>query len=121
VLLLWKRELKVHGGTGQSLVDLLVSVESVVDALALLLVQDDLQGLAAILALENTTTNNLNWVDKIGHDGLVNGLESARSRALLLLVRAAAVGTLRAGKDAARCNDNDMAIRELLLQLASKT
>lgn len=46
--------------------------------------------------------------------------KSARARALLGLGGAGAVGTLGAGKDATRSNDQDVAVRELLLELTGE-
>ena len=46
--------------------------------------------------------------------------QSTRTRALLLLGVARASGTLGAGQDAARSEDQDMAVRELLLELAGQ-
>jgi len=50
----------------------------------------------------------------------VDGRECARARAFLGLVRAAAVGALGAWEDAARGEDQDVAVRELLLELAGQ-
>ena len=47
--------------------------------------------------------------------------ESSRTGALLLLGVARASGTLGAGQDAARSEDQDMAVRELLLELTGET
>ena len=46
--------------------------------------------------------------------------ERARTRALLSLCRAAAVAALRAGQDAAGGDDEDVAVGELLLELAGE-
>ncbi len=59
-------------------------------------------------------------IHQVGHNGLVHSLEGAGPRALLLLVGAAAVGALGAGEDAAGRDDDNVAIRELLLQLAGE-
>jgi len=50
----------------------------------------------------------------------VNGSESARTGALLLLGVARAGGALGAGENAARGEDQDMAVGELLLELAGE-
>jgi hypothetical protein len=50
----------------------------------------------------------------------VDSSQSTRTRALLLLGVARASGTLGAGQDAARSEDQDMAVRELLLELAGQ-
>jgi hypothetical protein len=54
-------------------------------------------------------------------DGIVDGDERSRARALLLLAVSAAVGALRARKDAAGGDDENMTVGELLLKLAGKT
>jgi hypothetical protein len=51
----------------------------------------------------------------------VDSGESAGAGALLLLVVAAAGGALGAGKDAARGEDEDVAVGELLLELTGET
>jgi len=50
----------------------------------------------------------------------VDGSECSRTRALLCLVGARAVGALGAGKDAARGDEEDVAVGELLLELTSE-
>jgi hypothetical protein len=107
----------MHIGARQPLVHLLVRLHAVLHRGLLLLVQDDLEDLAAVLALQDATADDLDGVDQVGHDGLVDGLEGTRTRALLLLAVSAAVGALGSGEDAAGCDDDDMAVRELLLQL----
>jgi hypothetical protein len=46
--------------------------------------------------------------------------QGSRTGTLLRLVGAAAVGALGAREDAAGCEDEDVAVRELLLQLAGQ-
>jgi len=117
---LWHRELEVDVGAGQALVHLGVCIQAVVDRSALLLVQDDARDAAAVNALEAAATDNLDRVHEIGEDGVVNRLESAGARALLRLVGARAVGALRARQDAAHAEDQDVTVRELLLELAGE-
>jgi hypothetical protein len=50
----------------------------------------------------------------------VNGGQGARTRTLLLLRGSAAVGALGLGEDAARGQNDDVAVGELLLELASQ-
>jgi len=50
----------------------------------------------------------------------VDGGEGSRARALLLLGVAGAGGALGLGENAAGGEDQDMAVRELLLQLAGE-
>lgn len=110
-------ELKVDALAGEALVDLGVGVEAVVDAAALLLVEDDLEDLAAVLAGADALADNLDGVDEVVQDGVVDGGQGARAGALLRLVAARAVAALGAGQDAARGDDQDVAVRELLLEL----
>ena len=104
-------ELPVHLGVG---------VESVIHTTALLLIQDDLQHLAAIFLGASSLADDLNGVDDVSEDGVVNGGQSAGTGALLLLGGAAAVGALGAGENAARGQDQDVAVGELLLELAGQ-
>jgi len=50
----------------------------------------------------------------------VHGSQSSRTRALLLEGVARAGGSLGAGQNAARGEDQDMAVRELLLELTGQ-
>lgn len=113
-------ELKDDGAASESPVDLGVGVQAVVDATTLLLVEDDLEGLGAVLLGAETLADNLDGVDEVGQDGVVDSSQSARTGALLLLGVAGAGGALGAGKDAARGQDQDVAVGELLLQLTGE-
>jgi hypothetical protein len=53
-------------------------------------------------------------------DAVVNGGESAGNWSLLLLGCAAAVGALWAGENTAGCDDEDVTVGELLLELAGE-
>jgi hypothetical protein len=114
------RELKCDALARQPLVHLRVSVKSVVDTTALLLVEDDLEDLGAVLLLAETLADDFDGVDEIVENGVVDGGESSRPWALLLLSGAAAVGALGARKDAARGDDEDVAVGELLLELTGE-
>lgn len=92
-----------------------------VDTTTLLLVQDDLEGLAAVLLCPETLANNLDGVNDIGKDGVVDSGQSTRPGALLLLVGARVDGTLRAGENAAVSDEDNLAVRELLLELTGET
>lgn len=116
---LW--ELEVHALSGQTLVDFGVGVEAVVDTTTLLLVKDDLQNLGTVLLGTKTLADNLHWVNEVGEDGIVHSSESARAWALLGLASAAAVATLWAWQNAARGDDQDVAVREFLLELSGET
>jgi hypothetical protein len=114
-------ELKANNTTSQLAVDLRVGVESVVNTATLLLVQDDLHDLAAVLLGAETLANNLDGEDQVGEDGVVNRGEGSAAGTLLGLGCAGAVGALGAGEDAAGGEDQDMAVRELLLELTGET
>lgn len=91
-----------------------------VNATTLLLVQDDLDGLAAVLLGADTLADDLDGVDEVGEDGVVDGSESTRPGALLLLVGAAVHGALRTGEDAALSDEENVTVRELLLELTGE-
>lgn len=114
-------ELEGNVAASEATVDLGVGVDAVVDASALLLVKDDLEELAAVLLGADTLADNLDGVAEIGQDGVVDGGQSAGAGTLLLLVVARAGSTLGAGENAARSEDQDVAVRELLLELAGQT
>lgn len=113
-------ELEVDVAASQSSVDLRVGVESVVNATALLLVEDDLEELAAVLLGADALADDLDGVGEIGQDGVVDGGQGAGTGALLLLGVAGAGRALGAGEDAARGQDQDVAVGELLLQLTGQ-
>lgn len=113
-------ELEGDTTAGQLAVDLGVGVQAVVDATALLLVEDDLEGLGAVLLGAEALADDLDGVDEVGQDGVVDGGQSAGAGTLLLLGVARAGGSLGAGQDAARGEDQDVAVRELLLQLTGE-
>ena len=113
-------ELEVDVAASEATVDLGVGVEAVVDTTTLLLVEDDLEGLATVLLGAHTLANDLNGVGEVSKDGVVDGSQSARTGALLLLGVARAGGTLGAGQNAARSEDQDVAVGELLLELTGE-
>ena len=92
-----------------------------VNTTLLLLVQDNLQGLAAVLLGADALADDLDGVDQVGQDGVVDGGQSSRAGTLLLEGVARAGGSLGAGEDAARGQDQDVAVRELLLKLTGKS
>jgi hypothetical protein len=114
-------ELEVDALAGEALVDLGVGVEAVVNTTALLLVKDDLEDLGAVLLGAETLADNLDGVDEVGEDGVVDSGKSPGLGALLGLRSARAVGALGAGQNAAGSNDQDVAVRELLLELTGET
>lgn len=101
-------------------VDLRVGVEAVVNTTTLLLVEDDLEGLGAVLLGAETLADNLDGEDEVGQDGVVHSGESSGTRALLGSGVARASGTLGAGQDAAGGEDQDVAVGELLLELTGE-
>ena len=88
---------------------------------SLLLIQDDLDDLSTILLGSNALANNLNRVHEVGEDSIVDGGQSAGTRALLFLRGVAAGGTLGLGKNATLGNEEDDTVRELLLKFTSQT
>jgi hypothetical protein len=116
---LW--ELKGDTTTSQFSVNLRVGVESVINTSLLLLVKNDLQGLASILLGAETLANNLDWVDEIAENSVVDGSECSGTRSLLGEGCSGAVGSLWARKDTTRCEDEDVTVRKLLLELAGET
>lgn len=115
------REFESDTTAGQSSVDLAIGIKAVVNATTLLLVQDDLEQLAAVLLRPGALADNLDGVDEVGEDGLVDRGQGARTGALLLLVGARAGGALGAGENAAGSDEEDMAVGELLLELTGET
>lgn len=91
-----------------------------VDTTLLLLVQNDLEGLGAVLLGADALADDLDGVDEVSEDVLVDRGQSAGTGALLVLVGAGVDGALGAGQDAALSNEEDVAVRELLLQLAGQ-
>jgi hypothetical protein len=113
-------ELEVDTLAGQALVDLGVGVKTVVDAAALLLVEDDLEDLGVVLLGADALADDLDGVDEVGEDGVVDGGEGPGDGTLLGLGGAAAVAALGAGQDAAGSDDQHVAVRELLLELTGE-
>jgi hypothetical protein len=93
----------------------------VVDGVLLLLVEDDLEDLAAIFLGAKALADNLDGVDKVGEDGVMDGGQGSRTWALLRLRRARSVRAFGPGENAARGEDEDVAVGELLLELAGET
>lgn len=113
-------ELEGNTAASESAVNLGVGVESVVDTTTLLLVENDLQDLATILLGAETLTDDLDGVDEISQDGIVDSGQGSGTGTLLGLGVARADGALGAGQDTARSQDQDVAVRELLLELAGQ-
>jgi len=115
------RELKVNTTTRQLLVHLRVSIESVIHTTLLLLIEHNLQDLASILLGAQPLADDLDGVDEVGEDGVVHGSECSGTGAFLRERGARAVGALGAGEDAARGEDQDVAVGELLLELTGES
>jgi hypothetical protein len=115
------RELKVNTTTRQLLVHLRVSIESVIHTTLLLLIEHNLQDLAPILLGAQSLADDLDGVDEVGEDGVVDGSECSGTGAFLRERGARAVGALGAGQDAARGEDQDVAVGELLLELTGES
>jgi hypothetical protein len=113
-------ELEGDTTASESAVDLRVGVESVVNTTALLLVKDDLEKLATILLSAEALADDLDGVDEISQDSVVHSSQSSGSGTLLLLGVARAGRTLGAGENAARSQDEDVTVRELLLELTGQ-
>ena len=115
------RKLKVNTTASQLLVHLGVSIESVVNTTLLLLIENNLQDLAAIFLGAETLADDLDGEDEVSENGVVDGGECSGTGALLRERCARAVGALGAGKNAARGEDQDVAVGELLLELTGES
>ena len=113
-------ELEHNRPASQSAVDLTVGVQTVVDTTTLLLIEDDLGGLATVLLGADALADDLNGVDQVVEDGVVDSGQSTRARALLVLVGARVDGALGAGENPALSDEEDVAVRELLLELTGQ-
>jgi hypothetical protein len=116
---LW--ELESNTTTSQLSVNLRVGIKSVVNTSLLLLVKNNLQGLASILLGAETLANNLDWVDKVAEDSVVNSGECSGTRSLLGKRCSRAVGSLWAREDTAGCENENVTVGELLLELTGET
>jgi hypothetical protein len=115
------RELKTNTTTSQLSVHFRVSIESVVNASLLLLIENNLQNLAAIFLGAETLADNLNGVDKISEDGVVNSSQCSGTGSLLCERSSGAIRSLWAGKNTAGGEYQDMTVGELLLELTGET
>ena len=87
----------------------------------LLLIEHHLQDLASILLSAQSLADNLNRENEVGEDRVVDGSECSGTGALLSERGARAVGALGAGQNAARGEDQDVAVGELLLELTGES
>ena len=111
------RELKDDILTSELLVDSRESIKLVFKRGGILGIKEDLEGLGTINLLTKSLTNNFGGVNHIIQDGIVNSGQSARSGTGLLTV----VTTTRNSQDTTLSNENDVTIRELLLEFTGKT
>jgi len=102
--------------TSQLLIDRRESIELTLNVLLILLVQEDLEDLAAVESDTGALSDDLCWVNKILKNGLVNSSQSTGVGALLLSNTVVATSL---GEDAALANNNNV-LGELLLKLANK-
>lgn len=98
----------------QLLIDLAERIDLIVDARALLRVQEDLDDLVAVLLGADALADDLGRVHEVGQDRFVHGCQGARAWALLRDA-AAARGEW---EDAAQGNEQHVAVGELLFELA---
>jgi hypothetical protein len=115
------RKLEVNTATSQLLVHLRVSIESVIHTTLLLLIEHHLQDLASILLGPQSLADDLNGEDEVGEDRVVDSGQCSGTGTLLGERGARAVGALGAGEDAARGEDQDVAVGELLFELTGES
>ena len=114
-------ELERNTSTSQLSVDFGIGVKSVVNASLLLLIENDLQQLSSVFLGAETLADNLNGIDEVGENGIVDSGQCSGTGSLLSLAGARAVGSLGAGEDTACCEDEDVAVGELLFELTGET
>lgn len=96
------RKLKNHTASSQPLINLTISIKSMIYTTLLLLVQNDLQNTTAIFLGAYTLADNIHGIHEIGEDGVVHGGEGTGPGSFLLLRGARTVGTLWTGEDSTR-------------------
>lgn len=111
------RELKHNVLARQLLVHLAKSIDLIIDARALLGVQEDLDDLMTVLLSADPLAHDLGGVDKVREDRIMDGSEGARSRALL--GDAAAARGER--EDTTLSDKQDVAVGEFLLKLTRES
>lgn len=116
-LTLGSRNLKDDLLASKLVVDGLERLELVVNDGRVLVVEDDLLELGATNLVSNTLANDLGGEDKVLEDAVVNGSESSGHRALLGL----AVAATGLGENAALGKEDDVTVRELLLELTGQS
>ncbi len=114
------RELKVDTTTSKLLVHLRVGIESVINTSLLLLIKNNFQNLGAIFLGTETLANDLDGEDEVSQDSIVDSGQCSGTGSLLGERSAGAVGTLWAGENAARGEEEDVTVGELLLELTGE-
>lgn len=115
------RKLEIDTTASQFSVNLRVGIESVINTTLLLLVEDNLEDLAAIFLGAQTLANNLDRVDQVGENSVVDGGQCSGTGSLLGQRGSGAVAALGTGQDAAGGEDEDMTVGELLLEFTGET
>lgn len=111
------RELKDDILTSELLVNSRESINLVFKRGGILGIEEDLEGLGAINLLAKSLTDNFSGVDEVIQDSIVDSGQGTRTRTGLLTV----VATTRNSQDTTLSNENNVTIRELLLEFTSKT
>lgn len=114
-------ELEVAGSASQLAVDLGVGVKTVVNTTSLLLVQHNLQDLAAVLLGSQSLADDLDWVDDISQDSIVDSSQSSGSWSLLRLAGSRSVRSLGSWENSSRGEEDDVSVRELLLEFPGES
>ena len=112
------RKLKAYPPSRQPPINLRVSIESVIHASSLFLVQYHLQHLTSILSRSCPLSYNLDRVYEICQDGIVNGGKCAGTRSFLCLGGTGSIGTFGARKDSSGREEEDVSIGEFLFEFA---
>lgn len=110
-------DLKDNLLASELVVDRLERLELVVNDSRVLVVKDNLLELVATNLVSDALANNLAGEDKVLEDSVVNGSQSSGLRALLGGLRLAA----GLGEDGALSDENNVTVRELLLELTGQS
>jgi hypothetical protein len=111
------RELEGNILASELLVDSRESVNLVFKRSGILGIEEDLEGLGAIDLLTESLTNDFGRENEVIQDSVVDSSQSTRSGTRLLTV----VTTTGNSQDTTLSNENNVTVRELLLELTSKT
>jgi hypothetical protein len=111
------RELKDNVLASELLVDSRESVDLVFKRSGILGIEEDLEGLGAIDLLTESLTNDFGRENEVIQDSVVDSSQSTRSGTRLLGV----VTTAGNSQDTTLSNEDNVTVRELLLELTGKT